>query len=69
MRKDRCWFRAWLLVSITLVLSGQTKNAAARRKPFSVVEATSPELGAAMEQGRLTSREIVRQYWFPNRDL
>src|ERR1700681_4867456 len=53
---------ASLLVSITLVLSGQTKNAAARRKPFSVVEATIPEMRAAMEQGRLTSREVVRQY-------
>jgi amidase len=53
---------ASLLVSITFVLSGQTKNAAARRKPFSVVEATIPEMRAAMEQGRLTSREIVRQY-------
>jgi len=31
-------------------------------KPFSVVEATIPEMRAAMEQGRLTSRELVRQY-------
>ena len=60
--KGRLLVCAWLLVSISLVLSGQTRKAAARRKPFSVVEATIPEMRAAMEQGRLTSREIVRQY-------
>ena len=53
---------ASLLVGITVVLSAQTEKAAARRKPFSVVEATIPEMRAAMEQGRLTSKEIVRQY-------
>jgi len=31
-------------------------------KPFAVVEATIPEMRAAMEQGRVTSHEIVRQY-------
>ena len=31
-------------------------------KPFSVVEAGIPELRAAMEQGRTTSRKIVHQY-------
>jgi amidase len=30
--------------------------------PFTVVEATIPEMQAAMESGRVTSREIVRQY-------
>ncbi len=29
--------------------------------PFSVVEATIPEMRAAMEQGRVTSRELVVQ--------
>src|SRR5262245_4032236 len=45
-------------------LSAQTKKAAApaARKPFTVVEATIPEMRTAMEQGRVTSREIVRQY-------
>src|SRR5262250_2438131 len=38
------------------------KPAAAPHKPFTVVEATIPELRAAMEQNRTTSREIVRQY-------
>ncbi|HMD36759.1 MAG TPA: amidase family protein [Vicinamibacterales bacterium] len=46
-------------------ISAQTtpKPAAApARKPFTVVEATIPEMRAAMEQHRTTSREIVRQY-------
>src|SRR5262249_15111848 len=34
----------------------------ARPKPFTVVEATIPELRAAMEQKRVTSRQIVQQY-------
>src|SRR5581483_9467882 len=32
------------------------------QKPFSVVEASIPEMRAAMEQGRVTSRELVTQY-------
>jgi amidase len=32
------------------------------QKPFHVVEATIPEMRAAMEQKRLTSRELVTQY-------
>src|SRR5258706_9770341 len=32
------------------------------QKPFNVVEATIPEMRAAMEQKRLTSRELVTQY-------
>src|SRR5512140_3277372 len=31
-------------------------------KPFTVVEATIPEMRTAMEQARVTSREIVTQY-------
>src|SRR5882672_4445076 len=48
----------------TIAIAAQTKKPAApaARKPFSVVEATIPELRAAMEQGRVTSKEIVRQY-------
>src|SRR5260370_34354158 len=33
-----------------------------RRTSFSVVEATIPEMRTAMEQGRVTSRELVTQY-------
>ncbi len=32
------------------------------QKPFSVVEATIPEMRAAMEQKRVTSRDLVNQY-------
>ncbi|HEV8130662.1 MAG TPA: amidase family protein [Acidobacteriota bacterium] len=41
------------------------RGAAAANSPraaFTVVEATIPEMRAAMEQGRLTSRELVLQY-------
>jgi len=49
----------------TLVTSAQTQPAqktSAPRQPFSVVEATIPEMRTAMEQRRVTSHEIVRQY-------
>src|SRR4051812_14249034 len=48
----------------TLSMSAQTRKAAApvAHKSFTVVEATIPEMKAAMEQGRVTSRELVRQY-------
>jgi amidase len=55
--------------AVTLTLAAQTKPAAtttatttAPRKGFTVVETTIPEMRTAMEQGRVTSREIVRQY-------
>jgi amidase len=34
----------------------------AQRKPFTVVEATIPEMQAALREGRVTSRELVTQY-------
>ena len=34
----------------------------AKDKPFSVVEATIPEMQAAMKSGRVTSRDLVEQY-------
>jgi amidase len=37
-------------------------NAFAQRKPFSVVEATIPEMQAALREKRVTSRELVTQY-------
>src|SRR5438034_3991887 len=53
-------------VAVTAValttLVAQTKKTPASRKPFTVVEATIPEMRTAMEQGRVTSRELVRQY-------
>ena len=60
---------ALLLAIATLGTRAQTKKpaapAAARvvaHKPFTVVEATIPEMQAALKSGRTTSREIVRQY-------
>jgi amidase len=47
---------ATLATAVTLTISAQT------RKPFTVVEATIPEMRSALEQGRVTSRDIVRQY-------
>src|SRR5215467_11072192 len=52
-----------LALIATIAVAAQTKKPAPpARKPFSVVEATIPEMRAAMEQGRVTSKEIVRQY-------
>jgi amidase len=53
---------AVLLAVAALLVAAQTRKPSARTGPFSVVEATIPEMRAAMEQGRITSREIVRQY-------
>jgi amidase len=58
------------VAAATAMLSAQAKRpatttagaAGSTRKAFSVVEATIPEMRAAMEQGRVTSRELVRQY-------
>jgi amidase len=44
-------------LAFVLLLAGQEK-----RDPFSVVEATIPEMRTAMEQKRVTSRELVTQY-------
>jgi amidase len=42
---------------------GTTTNVPALSRPsFTVVEATITDMGAAMEQGRVTSHEIVQQY-------
>src|SRR6266513_2054902 len=47
-----------------VIMSAQAKRGAApgSRQPFTVVEATIPEMRAAMEQGRVTSHELVQQY-------
>src|SRR5215210_549791 len=52
------------LAATTLTMAAQTRRAAApaAREPFTVVEATIAEMRTAMEQGRVTSRELVRQY-------
>ena len=48
--------RALVVLLLLLPLS------AAAQKKFTVVEATIPEMQAAMKEGRLTSRELVTQY-------
>ena len=56
---------ASLAAVFTIALSAQApRRAAAPRqpKPFKLVEATIPEMRAAMASGRLTSRALVTQY-------
>src|SRR5260370_9747187 len=47
-------------LALVLILHGQNNRAASQ--PFSVVEAGIPAMRAAMEQGRITSRDLVTQY-------
>jgi amidase len=54
-----------LLMASSIAVAQERRTApraAAEAAPFPVVEKTIPELRAAMEQGRTTSREIVREY-------
>ena len=53
-----------LIVTATVALGAQATKPplSVERKPFTVVEATIAEMRAAMEQGRITSRELVQQY-------
>jgi amidase len=52
---------ALVVFAIVLPLSA-TPKAKPPAKPFSVVEASIPEMQAAMREGRITSRQIVEQY-------
>jgi amidase len=62
--------RVWLAISaaaiLAAVLYGQAKHSglepADSQRPFTVVEASIPAMRSALEQGRLTSRELVSQY-------
>src|SRR5260370_19564624 len=47
-------------LALVLILHGQ--NHRAPSQPFSVVEAGIPAMRAAMEQGRITSHDLVTQY-------
>src|SRR5262245_10733829 len=54
---------ALLMIMATIAtVRSQTGRKPAPRKPFTVVEATIPEMRTALEQGRTTSRQIVQQY-------
>jgi amidase len=59
-------FFAAFLLSCATALSGQTRTRGpetrTKRRSFSVVEATIPEMQAAIKEGRVTSRELVTQY-------
>jgi amidase len=59
-------FLALFLACTTASLFGQdaAKSASpeSARRPFSVVEATIPQMQKAMKDGRVTSRELVSQY-------
>jgi amidase len=48
------------ILSVLMALAGLT--ASAQKKPFSVVEASIPEMQKALKEKRVTSREIVQQY-------
>jgi amidase len=59
------------IATFITTLTAQTKKPAAApagakapasTRPFTVVEATIPEMQAALKSGRVTSKEIVRQY-------
>jgi amidase len=50
------------LAAIALVLILRGQNSRPPSQSFSVVEAGIPQMRAAMEQGRLTSRDLVTQY-------
>ena len=50
------------LFRIIAVLSAFAMTAPGAAQEFSVVEATIPEMQAAMEDGRVTSRDLVTQY-------
>ena len=62
--------RVWLAISMSAALGaaayGQSKrtasDAGAQQRPFTVVESSIPAMRTAMEQGRVTSRELVTQY-------
>jgi amidase len=59
-------FSVAFLLSATTILCAQMRTLVprvpAKRQSFTVVEATIPEMQAAMKEGRVTSRELVTQY-------
>ncbi|HWF86213.1 MAG TPA: amidase family protein [Vicinamibacterales bacterium] len=48
--------------TLTLIAQAKKAAAAAAHAPFTVVEATIPEMRAALEQKRVTSHQLVEQY-------
>jgi len=54
--------RLLILLILLIAVTGFYSLIAAQRKPFSVIEATIPEMQNALKEKRVTSREIVQQY-------
>src|SRR5471032_2988706 len=54
-------FASFGILAAALAADGQ-RRAPAQARPFHIVEATIPEMRAAMASGRLTSRALVNQY-------
>ena len=50
------------IAAVAILVAALDLFAAAPRKPFSVVEATIPEMQAALRDRRITSRDLVTQY-------
>ena len=50
-----------VFATVALLLAAQSPRPA-NKQPFNVVESTIREMQTAMQQGRVTSREIVLQY-------
>ncbi len=53
---------ATALVSPLILLQSCDQSADTAKAPFSVVEASIPEMRQALEEGRVTSRDLVNQY-------
>ena len=51
-----------MLGVLAVVEHGEVRGQSSSNREFSVVEATIPQMAAAMAEKRVTSREIVRQY-------
>ncbi|MDO9477180.1 MAG: hypothetical protein Q7L07_10755, partial [Pseudohongiella sp.] len=47
---------------LLILTSIQPVSAASNDQPFTVLEASIPEMQQAMESGQITSRELVEQY-------
>jgi amidase len=54
--------RRWLLLLVCGVFGAVAVSTAPSTPAFAIVEATIPDMQAAMKDGRLTSRELVSQY-------
>lgn len=59
MRKLSAFWLSIAAATLIAVLYGQGRNSP---RQFTVVEATIPEMSAAMSQGRVTSQQLVQEY-------